>query len=130
MPRKQTFVVKDYPHYVPESEYDMIVTAVDAQARAKTFEVRLEHLDGEQAGRIQVVTMPLPVGPEGLAASFFRACGLSVSVGARITPSDAVGQVIKRSFRSRVADARSIEFKRGLEPGQRPAGNAEKTNDA
>ena len=75
-------------------DYHVRAAEVHANMKSQRLLLRLEHLDRDQEGRVDEVILPLPVRPHGRTASFFRACGMDVSVDAEINPAGALGRVI------------------------------------
>jgi hypothetical protein len=68
--------------------------------RQKCVEVTLRHGKGEHEGRCHVVQLALPIRPHGITAEFFRACGLEVSEGTTVRPSEVVGRTLEVRFQS------------------------------
>ena len=64
----------------------------------KGLSVRFEFVDEEQAGRIHLQFLSLPIRPQGLTALFFAACGMDVSVGCRVRPKDTEGMIVGARF--------------------------------
>ena len=94
MPRQLSFTVCPWPDYRDGQSYRSRVVRVAKSTKPSGLAVQLEHLDSEQEGRGLQVVLPLPPRPEGLTASFFRACGMEIAIGARIVPKDAVGAIV------------------------------------
>ena len=100
MPRAWIETVSDWPSLIPARLYQCRVREVAKQASSKAIRVLLEHLDDEQAGRVSEAVLPLPIRPEGLGASLFRATSVDVAVGAKLSPKDLTGRVVGVRFRA------------------------------
>jgi len=98
MSRKQVFKVVDYPPCEAGVEYQGRVLQVRKEPWLDHFRVILELLNKEQEGRCVEFTLCFPIRPSGLTNSFFRTCGLVLSVGAEVDPQEAVGKVVWVSF--------------------------------
>ena len=95
MPRPWTLKIEDFPPLRRDRQYRLRVVTVEKAGAPAGIRATLEHLDQDQAGRRHVLDFRLPIRPAGLAAQFFRACGLYISVGATVAPVKALGQVIR-----------------------------------
>ena len=84
-PREWTELVEDWPRYVSNRLYRMVVIDVQKQ-KTQDINLILRHLDGEQAGRTVQILLPRPIRAEGLAASLFRAGGQDIAAGQRVKP--------------------------------------------
>jgi hypothetical protein len=96
--RKWTEVVKPYQDLVGGAFYKVKVKNIRKTASPRAVEIELEFLDASQQGRRTVIQLPLPIRHGSLSASFFSACGLTVTPSARIAPRDAITAIIAVSF--------------------------------
>ena len=78
--------------------YLLGVVSLDKVAAPPAIRAVLESLDKEHAGRTHVAVLPVPVRPGGLAADFFRACGVEVVAGGTVTPKAVLGKVVRAQF--------------------------------
>jgi hypothetical protein len=90
--------VKPWPAIAPNQFYDARVADVKKGTERNTMAVSLEFLTGEQASRIIPISLPLPIKPEGITASFFRSAGCDVAPDARIAPQSAIDRCMKCCF--------------------------------
>lgn len=107
MTRPRTLTVEPYPDPAVDRNLSARVASAEANLKSQELRVRLELLSKEQEGRIQELSLPLPVRPAGRTASFVRACGIDVRVGAEIKPGDLVGKIILVRFGSETEDLKS-----------------------
>ena len=66
------------------------------------------YLDSDQEGRELRVVLPLPPRPEGLTATYFRACGMAVAIGAQLLPRQTIGAVVAVRILSRPGEDASV----------------------
>ena len=98
MPRAWEVIVEPYPEMDAERDYLVSVLAIKKSKAPRGISVVLEHVDGEQVGRKHSIILPLPIRPDGITGDFFRACGMAVAVGGRLTPRDAIGVAVNARF--------------------------------
>ena len=96
--RKWLVKVHDYPQISPRKFYRVKITNIEHKRKPEGIEVTVQHLSPEQEGRCNHFALPVPIRVSGLAAQFFRACNLSISVGEEIDPMSAVGTIIEIRF--------------------------------
>ena len=98
MARKLTLRVE--PSRPPKEKrwYSARVREVRKPRGKKQLDVTLECTHPDCDGHRCAVRLPLPVRTHGLAAEFFKACGLNVNVGQSIAPGDAVGRIVRAMY--------------------------------
>lgn len=123
MPRAWEILVEPYPEMDADRDYLVSVLSIKKSKGPRGISVVLEHVDGEQAGRKHSMVLPLPIRPDGIAGDFFRACGMDVAVGGRLTPRDAIGVAVNSRFihADPEEDCRAVAFS--------PAVKKETTNE-
>ena len=92
MTRKWMLKVHDHKALVSGRSYRVRVNEIKKPVRINYFTIKLEHMSKQYKGRVDTITLPLPVRPDGLAAQFFASCGFNVAVDTELTPQDAVGR--------------------------------------
>jgi hypothetical protein len=99
MARRATLTVqKDLP--LAEDRWHLVeVVSIDVRPRQKETRVTLRHSEGDQEGRVHILTLQLPLRPSNKAGEFFHACGFDVAEGGTIESKDAIGQRIEARFR-------------------------------
>ncbi len=75
---------EDFPALKPGRKYLVYCLDIDKVRKPLGLEVVIEYIEGEQNGRRQTISLPLPIRPEGLTKDFFQACGQSIIVGRKI----------------------------------------------
>ena len=101
MPRKRKWqeIVKPFDPLKENHPYLVRITRICKDPNVKAMCVTLEHIgDDIQAGRIHQISLPLPIRPEGLTANFFRATGIQLEVGYKITPTVVIGKTTYARF--------------------------------
>ena len=92
MPRKWHISVKPWPMLRTGCRYPMQI--LDIRSSKEGILVTLEHLSSEQAGRRHEFPLPMDIYPDNLTARFLKAAGLTITVGEKVCPSDAIGTAI------------------------------------
>ncbi|MFC1764999.1 hypothetical protein ACFL6U_23380 [Planctomycetota bacterium] len=96
MARKWTEQVKPFPCLKTQKPYKTCVRQITKVGKAA--EIQLEFMEAPQKGRTMTIQLSLPIRPEGITASFFKACGLDTSPQSTIVPQDTLGSLITVTF--------------------------------
>ncbi len=104
--------VKIVPYGVLEigKPYLAVVFHIEKKGREKALLVRLRHLDSSQDGRVQEVSLPLPVLPNGRTAQFLGACGANLPGGRHVSIDEVLGKRVRMVFRAVEDDNEIVEF--------------------
>jgi hypothetical protein len=96
MPRAWRERVRDWLALQASVWYLLRVVSVEKSADPPGVRVQFEFVDRDQAGRMHVAVLPLPVRlARQLTADFFIATGLGVVAGGTVTPNAAVGKSVQ-----------------------------------
>jgi hypothetical protein len=98
MPRAWLERVCEWPVLQAGVWYLLRVVSVEKSADPPGVRVQFEFLDADQAGRMHMAVLPVPVRPSGLVADFFRAAGLDVIAGGTVSPKAVVGRTVRAQF--------------------------------
>jgi hypothetical protein len=91
--------VCDWPALLADVWYLMRATSLEKSSAPPAVRVQLAFLDAEQAGRVHVALLPLPVRPAGqLTGDFFIAAGTDIAAGGTVTPKAVVGKTVRAQF--------------------------------
>ena len=110
MSRRETLKVEAYPAIGREDTLEARILTIQVQKRLRRIVVGAELIGGDQTGRLFEWRLPTPIRPSGLAASFFEAVGFATSVGAEITPTDAIGRRLGVRFGAVGGDVEPVSF--------------------
>lgn len=116
MPRPWRIRVKLFPSLNPSRWYPMRVLRVKP-AGPTAISVTLEHLAPDQAGRTHVISLPLPLHPEGLTTQFFASTGQNVAADEEIDPAATVSRTVSVHLEVEGDVVRAVAF--------RPPGHAD-----
>lgn len=98
MPRVWRERVCEWSAFQANVWYLLHVVLVEKSADPPGVRVQFEFVDGDQASRIHVAVLPLPVRLRGLNADFFRAAGIEINAGGTVMPKAAVGKTVRAQF--------------------------------
>ncbi len=96
--RTWTEIVKPYPRLIAGKYYKVRVKNIRKIAKPRRLVIDLEFMDAPQQGRRLELFLALPIRPDSLAASFFKACHMTVMPEAKIAPRNTVNALIAVSF--------------------------------
>jgi hypothetical protein len=96
MPRRMEIVFEDYDPF--GSCFWKVRIAELRKLGRVALAVVLEHLDGEQCGRVHTIELPLPPRPGNLTGQFFAALGFTTTVGSAVALADASGRCLMVRF--------------------------------
>jgi hypothetical protein len=78
------------------------VSDIERLTKDKVIRVTVEFKGKQMQGRSLDFRLPLPIRPDGIAADFFRACGISVVSNMKVSPRDTMGKTLKARFEEEV----------------------------
>jgi len=102
--RKWQETIKPWPTLSTHTSYRVQVSDIEKVTKDKAIRVTVEFQGKQMQSRRLSFRLPLPLRPDGIAADFFRACGIYIGTGLKISPRGTIGKMLKMRFEKGVDD--------------------------
>ena len=87
-----------WPDLKNGQSYPVQVSNIEKLPKEQTIRITV-HFQGKQMRKRRLCfSLTLPIRPDGIAADFFGACGISVAANMKISPRQALGKVLHVQF--------------------------------
>ena len=107
--RKWLVKITDYPNF-EDKFYASKILSINKFCK-NAFQVEFQILASIQTGRQVTTQLPLPIRPQGLSISLFKACGYDLKVEDQFCPKDAIGKEIMCKFKQTINGVEAVTFK-------------------